>query len=100
MMWGKYRENGVWIAPRWWRVREEKRFEWRLGWSAASNASFRDESDWMEFGGDAESAEEVEDVLQDGGSISDALEEVLNLSGFEWWLEVREAQDKGGTDGE
>jgi hypothetical protein len=67
------------------------RFEFRVGWGASSNASFRGISDWTEFGGEAESVEEVEQLLErSSGAISDAMEEVLNASSFEWWLEVRE----------
>ncbi len=70
---------------------DEKRFEYRVGWEATTNASFSGQSDWAEFEGEAESEEEVQTLLErSSGAISDAMEDVFNWSGFGWWLEVRE----------
>ncbi len=74
---------------------DEKNFEYRVCWSASTNISFKGESDWMDYGAEAENAKEVEDDLMRGeGMVSEAMDAVLNASGFEWWLEVREVGDE------
>ena len=72
---------------------DESKFEYRLGWTASSNASFRGETDWEPWGGFEETADDVERAMTDGsGGISDGLSETLDACGFEWWCEVREAR--------
>lgn len=67
--------------------------EYRIGWSASSNASFGGTTDWQPWDDDAADAEQVEDLAQVGGEIPMGLEDALNASGFEWWVEARERQD-------
>lgn len=74
---------------------EEKNFEWQVCWNASTNISFEGKSDWEEYGAEADTVKEVEDDLMKGGFISDAFERVFQASGFEWWLEVREADNPG-----
>lgn len=65
--------------------------EYRIGWSANSNITFKGKTDWREWDGFEETIEEVESALEKGGSeISPALEEALQASGFEFWSQVRE----------
>lgn len=69
-------------------------FEFRVGWAALSNASFRGASDWEPWEGYEETLEEVEFALYDGHNVSSiALDLVYQYSGFEWWAEVREVSD-------
>lgn len=63
--------------------------EFRVCWAATSNASFRGKGEWQEAN-PGESAEEVEEGL-DSGQIGDGLELALIESGFEWYVETREA---------
>lgn len=69
--------------------------EYRISWSASSNISFRGSTDWNPWGGFEETAEEVEDALyrSDGRpmALPVGLEEALEQSGFDWWVEVRKA---------
>lgn len=67
----------------------------RICWSASSNASFHGETDWEPFGpsGDNPTREEVEDALYAGDHTSEGLGIALEASGFEWWVEVREANE-------
>lgn len=65
--------------------------EYRVRWAASSNASFQGATDWLpwEEEGDPDSGLEgvaTRLVLPDG------LEMALEASGFEWWVETREAQ--------
>lgn len=70
----------------------EKTLEYRICWAASSNAQFKGQSDW-EFANDDETAEEVEDALsRSHGGIPEGLDIALNGSGFEWWVETREAR--------
>lgn len=64
--------------------------EYRICWSASSNASFRGAGDWNEWGGHEESEAEIEDALTTSeGPLPQGLEEALEFSGFEWWVEFR-----------
>lgn len=66
--------------------------EYRIGWSASSNASFSGFTDWEEWGGFEETESEVEAALyEQEGAIAPGLEEALSGSGFEWWVETRTA---------
>lgn len=70
------------------------KFEYAVGWSASSNASFQSprDPDWQEWQGSEETIEEVEAAIHEGqGSLCLGLEQALDFSGFEWWAEVREA---------
>lgn len=62
--------------------------EYRICWAASSNASFRGKSDWEEAN-EGETADEVEVALCN----TDGLDMALNYSGFEWWIETREAEE-------
>lgn len=68
--------------------------EYRLCWSASSNISFRGETDWEPWSEGGTTAE-VEDALYSGRQECEGLNEVLEASGFEWWVETREAPDAG-----
>ena len=70
------------------------RYEICFSWSASSNYHFQGQTDWMDAG-EFDSAEECEKDWEKGGPVSEALTNVLEASGFEWSLEVREAQDEG-----
>ena len=68
--------------------------EYRIGWSASSNASFRGTTDWQEWDGldDDATGDDVEAALCENlGGIPDGLGEAINACGFEWWVETREA---------
>lgn len=69
-------------------------FEWRILWSASSNISFKGKSDWQEWDGFEETIEEVEKAISDGDTsgMSVAEEQFWNLSGCEYYAEVREVQ--------
>jgi hypothetical protein len=69
--------------------------EYRICWAASSNAMFKDETDWASWGGDPDDAQEaVEEALnKSAGGLPQGLEEALEASGFEWWVETREAPD-------
>ena len=64
--------------------------KYRVCWSASSNISFRGEGEWYEAN-PGESTEEVEENFGHAGKIGDGLELALSESGFEWWIEVRDA---------
>lgn len=65
------------------------RFEYRIGWSASSNASFSGQSDWMVWEGHEQTIKEVKNILNETKYLPLGLEEAIELSGFEWWTEVR-----------
>lgn len=73
-------------------------FEYCIRYAASSNVTFHNEHDaeWSEWEGDEETAEAVEQALNENeipGQIYNApigLDEALAISGFEWWVEVRE----------
>lgn len=70
---------------------EEKRLEYRVCWAASSNGRFRGETDWAPAA-EGESAEDLEASLSSSaGGIPEGLDLALNGSGFEWWVETREA---------
>ena len=73
---------------------DESKFEYRIGWTASSNARFGGETDWQPWHGFEETSADVEAALNEGGC-SDGLGEALEASGFEWWCEVREAASTG-----
>jgi hypothetical protein len=66
-------------------------FEYRVCWNAFSNISFRGESAWTEYGGFAETLEEVEKELTND-EFSESTELFIDASGISWWTEVREAE--------
>lgn len=68
--------------------------EYRLCWNASTNISFEGASDWAEWGGFEETEEEVQNAASSVTgtmNIPQGLEEVLEASGFEWWVETRVA---------
>lgn len=69
--------------------------EYRVCWSASSNIGFKGASDWEKAFDEDITADELEDDLGEalGGrtSIPESLEIALEASGFEWWVETREA---------
>jgi hypothetical protein len=70
--------------------------EWRVCWTASSNISFRGKSEWGVWDGDEDAtADEIEVELSegDGGELAPALQQAVDLSGFEWWVETREVDD-------
>lgn len=70
----------------------ESKIEYRVCWSASSNISFRGATDWETAEDWGETAEEVETALNDTkGGTPEGLEIALDRSGFEWWVETREA---------
>ena len=66
--------------------------EYRICWSAGSNISFKGATDWNEYGGFEETPDEIEAEMCNGGQIPQGLEEALEVSGFEWWIETRERE--------
>ena len=67
--------------------------EFRVGWGASSNISFRGYSDWEPWEEDEATAEQVEDALYEAyGQLAYGLDLALEYSGFEWWVETREAE--------
>jgi hypothetical protein len=65
--------------------------EYRIGWAASSNITFKGETDWQEWGGDPDDdADAVERELEGGPIECEGLSEALEASGFEWWVETRE----------
>jgi hypothetical protein len=69
--------------------------EYRICWSASSNITFGGETDWEDWdSGDATDEGAVERELTDGpGRLSQALEQALEASGYEWWVETRTTAD-------
>lgn len=70
--------------------------QYRVCWSASSNISFKGASDWREWTGDEElTADEVAEFLMsaDGEEWSPALQEAVDISGFEYRVEMREAEE-------
>lgn len=65
--------------------------EYRLCWSASSNINFRGETDWAPWDEEDDTAEDVDRTMNSGRVDCLGLEEVLNASGFEWWVETRES---------
>lgn len=71
---------------------DDFKFEYRVGWSAFTNINFKGSTDWMQWDGYEETADEVEVALtHTNGMIPMALDIALESSGFDWWMEVREA---------
>lgn len=68
----------------------EQALEYRICWSASSDIGFHGEGDW-EGADPGETGDDIEDALAKGGGICDGLEMALRFSGFEWWVETREA---------
>jgi len=66
--------------------------EYRICWSASTNISFTGKTDWQEWWGDESDSEDiVHDTLGAGKMEVEGLGEALEASGFDWWVEVREA---------
>jgi hypothetical protein len=69
--------------------------EYRICWSANSNITFHgatDWQDWAETGGDPDAtSDDIENIMSsEGGSgMVYGLEDAINGSGFEWWVETR-----------
>jgi hypothetical protein len=62
-----------------------------LCWSASSNITFRGETDW-EVWDDEDESPEVYFYSLDGPGLTNmarGLGEVLEASGFDWWVETR-----------
>lgn len=67
--------------------------EYRVCWSASSNITFSGETDWESWGGDEDDdAKSVEEELYGGKVECAGLSEALEASGFEWWVETRDAE--------
>lgn len=66
--------------------------EYRIRYSASSNASFHNErAEWVPWDDEDATPEEVEDLLHHPPAVLPmGLEEALEASGFEWSVEVRE----------
>lgn len=60
--------------------------EFRIGWSASSNVSFHGHTDWTEWDG---LDSDVESALCNGTLTIEGLEQALEASGFDWWIETR-----------
>jgi hypothetical protein len=69
--------------------------EYRICWAASSNARFRGHDDWNPWDDEDATGDEVEDALSSTRNghmnLPDGLEMALEGSGFEWWVETREA---------
>lgn len=76
------------------KKREPKpdQFEYRVTWASSSMYHFKGESDWNDWDGDAADPEGIEEELTRGGmdDFPRGLEEVLEASGFDWGVEIRE----------
>jgi hypothetical protein len=60
--------------------------------------SFRGNTDWQDAKDWGETPDEVVDALHESdlarnGSLPHGLEEAMDASGFEWWVETREARN-------
>lgn len=65
--------------------------EYRIHWNASSNISFSGRTDWQEWNEEDVTANDVEDELYIGAVDCIGLSEALDASGFNWWVEVRNA---------
>lgn len=67
-------------------------YEYRICWSASSNINFRGNTDWSVWEDEEDDAIAIENSLTEsnGSGISPGMEEALDASGFEWWVETRE----------
>ena len=65
--------------------------QYRINWSASSNISFHSCTDWEEWDDPDADGTAIEDALlsSGGNGISEGLEQALEASGFEWWIEVQ-----------
>jgi hypothetical protein len=73
--------------------------EFRVCWSASSNISFHGESDWEPWDDDEATEKEVERWVSEksmdghiGFQVPWGLDTALDVSGFDWWVETREAE--------
>lgn len=74
--------------------------EYRIGW-ACNVQGAGDEGEWLPYDGDEATAEAVENAIREtGGGLSRGLEEALEASGFDWWVEAREAPTVGAIGGD
>jgi hypothetical protein len=73
--------------------------EYRIGWSASSNISFDGHDDWQPWDDEDASAEDVESYLNEPErrdqhiNLPPGLEMALEASGFDWYVETREAEN-------
>lgn len=69
------------------------RIEYRICWSADSNASFEGKSEWKLWPDDDATDDEIKEHF-DGNRVAvpDGLALALECSGFEWWAETRSAE--------
>jgi hypothetical protein len=66
--------------------------EYRVCWSASSNITFRGATEWEPWEDEDATVKDVEDALYlGGGGAIEGLSMALEASGFEWWVETREA---------
>jgi hypothetical protein len=79
-------------------VSDRTQIEYRICWAASSNSSFKGESDWARWDDAGADADAIEVALNkpeiDPGctvAVPRGLGEAMDLSGFEWWIETREA---------
>lgn len=63
--------------------------EYRIGWAASSNISFRGFTDWEPWEGEDVSIGVVEDSFYKITDIPEGLSIAIEASGFEWWVETR-----------
>lgn len=67
--------------------------QYKLTWSAMSNVNYYGETEWKDYWDkDATEAEILKDLQFSSSGISDGLQEVLEASGFEWDIEVRDGE--------
>lgn len=65
---------------------------YRICWNASSNISFEGATDWWDWDDEGATGDDVEDALTSGcGLLSQGLGIALEASGFDWWVESREA---------
>jgi hypothetical protein len=66
--------------------------EFRVCWSADTNINFHGATKWERWENPEDGPEEVEMALtEDGDRLSEGLDRALLASGFNWWVETREA---------
>jgi hypothetical protein len=71
---------------------DEPQLEYRIGWNASSNASFRGASDWTPAN-EGETRADIENALYAGSQDCEGLGMALEYSGFDWWVETRESEE-------
>jgi hypothetical protein len=65
--------------------------EYRIGWGVNINGA-SDDGEWTPFDGDATTALAAKEEIErsSGGTVSRLLEEGIEASGFDCWVETRE----------